>query len=262
MTQDSMQKQNNTAPAAPSSFSMIATAAIFFSLGFLIAYIMFSDATTTSGEDERIAAAVQGTFIALTPTATPPPTPVPMQDTLTDFAPVQGDINAPIKMVEFTSYTCEFCGRFRRDTLPALQEHYGDMLVFVTRDFPRSEPEIVLNIASQCAHDQDNFWAFSNQFWENQVAEDPLAIFDEQTILTFATNADLDLEQFNTCRENEDIEAQVLIDRQDGRGFGVSGTPTFFINGQRVVGSKHLIEFMDIIDAELRSQGITPPSRL
>lgn len=250
-------------PPQANTLTVALTAAVFFALGFLIAFIMYSDGETTPtvSEQAQIDQAVRSTLIALTPTATPPPTPVPVADTLAEYSPVQGDIEAPIKMVEFSSYTCGFCGRFRRDTLPLLQEHYGDLFVFVARDFPRSDAEVVLNVAGQCAEEQNAFWAFTDQMWDNQIAASPLNIFAEDTLSTFAANADMDVESFNTCLQDVAIQQRVIADLNEARGFAVSATPTFFINGVRVVGAKPLVDFLDIIDAELEAQGITPPPR-
>ena len=214
----------------------------------------------SDGDQRSVEAAVAGTMLALTPTVTPIPTAVPVLDTFTVSNPVHGDIEAPVKIVEFTSYTCPYCGYFRRETLPELQAHYGELVVFISRDFPRSEAEVMLNIANRCANEQNKFWEFSNQFWQNQVSESPLPLGDESTIATFAEIAGINTDSFASCRDNDEIQSLVLVDRQRGVDLGVGATPTFFVNGVRVVGAKPIEFFMDIIDAELRANGITPPA--
>lgn len=261
-----MADESTTAPGPPqaNSLTVLSTAAIFFALGFLVAFIIFneSDLGASSSTDQEVVAAVESTLLALTPTATPPPTAVPVAQTVADYNPVQGELNAPVTMVEFASYTCGFCGRFRRETLPALQEHYGDLLAFVARDFPRSNSEYTLNIAAQCAEDQGAFWRFTDQMWHNQVAAEPLDLFAQDTLLRFAENAALDTDAFTTCLSDPAVAAQVQQDLSTGRRFGVNATPTFFVNGVRVVGARPLEDFLDIIDAELEAQGLTPPPRI
>ncbi|PJF43719.1 MAG: hypothetical protein CUN55_07685 [Phototrophicales bacterium] len=272
--------------------ALMLTAAIFFALGFVIAAIAFSgddketnvsssslDSVVVNNavrstlealnivdiDDEytqRVNIAVQGTFMALTPTVTPTPTPIPVQQTFSQSEdPILGEFDAPVVMVEFASYTCGFCGRFHRETLPALLEHYGDQLAFVVRNFPRSDSEITLNVLAQCAYEQgdEKFWAFTDQFWWNQV-ESQLPLND-QTINLFIQNAQLDTEQLNTCLADEQSLNKVLDDRQVGLEWGVTGTPAFFINGVPVVGAQPLAYFQNIIDDLLRQQGIEPPSR-
>lgn len=247
-------------PRKPSgqNSTLILTAAIFFAMGFIIASLAFSGG---SDESLNVQEAVDGTFLALTPTITPTPTAIPVAQTYNDDNPVLGDIDAPIVMVEFSSYTCGFCGRFRRETLPALQEHYGDMFTFVVRDFPRSEGEIVLNAMARCAHDQDPalFWSFTDLFWQNQVEEQlPL---NDQTLSLFATRAELDVDQLNTCLADDSVLTAVVEDRQAGIIWGVTGTPAFFINGVPVSGAQPFEYFQFVIDGLLIEQGIDPPSQ-
>lgn len=274
--------------------TLILTAAIFFAMGFVIAAILFSEGNTEDdgtiavadnvrvvdvdlavrgtisalglasvddSEADRVNIAVQGTLIALTPTATPLPTAIPVQQTFDTSDPILGDIDSPVVMVEFASYTCGFCGSFHRDTLPALIEHYGDQFAFVVRDFPRSDGEIALNAIARCANEQssEQFWAFTDQFWHNQV-EGQLSLNDE-TINLFIANAELDAEQLNTCLADNSVYDEVLDDRQEGLMWGVSGTPAFFVNGVPVSGARPLDYFLDLIDDLLREKGIQPPAR-
>lgn len=289
----------NLKPSRPAgqNSTLMMTAAIFFAIGFLIAAIAFSggnddgstDLSSVSRqsnaaavnsavrgtmaalnvldvpEDEagRINAAVQGTFIALTPTVTPTPTAIPVQQTF-DLSgdPTIGDpLEAKVVMVEFASYTCGFCGRFHRETLPELIDHYGDQFAFVVRNFPRSDSEITLNAIAHCAYEQSNeqFWAFTDQFWENQ-AQDQLPLNDE-TINFFISNAELDPESLNSCLASESVLNKVLDDREAALIWGVTGTPAFFVNGVPVSGARPLTYFQDLIDDLLRQQGIEPPAR-
>lgn len=249
------QSNNNTV--------MIFTAGVFFALGFLLAYLMYSgdSSNTTDLSQDQIVQAVQGTFIALTPTPTPPPTAMPVAATIADHSPIIGDADAPVVMVEFTSFTCPYCGNFHREVLPFLIDHYGDLFAYASRDFPRGDSEIGLNIAGQCASEQDKFWEFSRLIWNNQVADERLALNDE-TMGVFASEVALDIERFDTCRSDEAIRERVLNDYYFGWNLGVNSTPTFFINGLPTVGGKPLHIFLDMIDAELRAQGIEPPSRV
>jgi len=69
----------------------------------------------------------------------------------------------------------------------------------------------------------------------------------------WAVDEGLNTETFDACLDNGDHRAEVLADFSDGQAAGVSGTPTFFINGQKIVGAQPYSVFEQIIEAELAS---------
>lgn len=245
-----------TSPRTSSdSFTVLATAAIFFGLGFVIAYLIFGGSGGNASNSD-VQEAVLATFEALTP---PPPTPIPVDLTLTDYNPSLGPEDAPVTIVEFSDFTCGFCGRFHRETLQPLMERYDGMVRFVYRYFPRFEEAVPLSVAALCAGEQDKFWEYSDMLWNNQIIEEPLNL-DSLTLATLAESAGLDMEQYNACFISPDTNNMIIADYQTGRGFGVGGTPTFYINGEPFVGAQPIELFIAHIDELLVEQGITPPS--
>ena len=63
-----------------------------------------------------------------------------------------------------------------------------------------------------------------------------------------------DAEAFETCLDSGATELQVLKDFRDGRRYDVTATPTFFINGQRLIGARPFSSFQTLIDAALGEQ--------
>ncbi len=243
-------------PTSVSPGMILGAAFIFFILGFATAYLV----TSTSDNDD-VEAAVQATFTALTPPPTAVPTNVPILASMADHNPYIGPEDAPITMVEFSDYLCGFCGRFHGQTLEPLLEHYGDLVRFVYREYPiiGGDTSAFLGAAAQCANQQDLYWEFAGYIWANQLGE--RAPYTEDLIMSWAQETGLDIEAYNICMENNAGFDLVVVDYEAGRGFSVSGTPTFFINGERVVGALPLETFQDIIDRQLREMGITPPAR-
>jgi protein-disulfide isomerase len=88
------------------------------------------------------------------------------------------------------------------------------------------------------------------------------AMFDNQTITgvgldavtNMANDIGLDMNKFNECVESGKYADEVAKDLQEGSSYGVSGTPTFFINGVRLVGAQPLAAFTAVIDDELKNQ--------
>lgn len=220
------------------------------------------EATLAALIQSEIAAAVQGTLIALTPTATLLPTRAPVEETFTEQNPRLGLDDAPITLVEFSDYLCTYCGRFHAETLEPLLEHYGDLVRFVYREYPIIGQNVTAFIGSsaQCANLQGKYWEFSNLVWGNQLGESRQE-FTEDLLASYASDIGLDMIVYNRCLADGAGFDLVVADFNAGRAYNISGTPTFFINGERVVGALPINYFMDVIDLQLRELGIQPPAR-
>jgi len=222
------------------------------------------------GDSEEIVVTVEVTrevtrevTVVVTPTFTPlPPTPTPLPPELTvDDDHFIGDEDAPVKVVEFSDFQCGFCARFYQQTLTPLTEHYGDLIQFVYRDYPIFGDESVLSaMGAECAGDQGLYWEFHNLIFDAVSSQErpPLNV---ETLTGFAVNLELDTDEWSACIDDEATFEEIVIDANTARDWGVTGTPTFFVNGQRLVGAQPLEVFFDIIDAELIEAGYEPPER-
>lgn len=219
-------------------------------------------ATIEAAIQSEINAAVQATFMALTPTVTPLPTNVPVAESFTTNNPVLGPEDAPITIVEFSDYNCGFCGRFHAQTLTPLLQHYGDLVRFVYREYPIIGGQVSADIgaAAQCAGEQDKYWEYSDLIWANRTSQERPEITGE-TLTTWANEVGLNFDQFLACLEEGRGFEVVIADFEAGRAYNITGTPTFFINGERFVGAQPLEAFQAIIDRQLLEMGIEPPER-
>lgn len=166
-----------------------------------------------------------------------------------DDDPVEGPNNAKVTIIEFSDFQCPFCGRFYQQTLPQIEEQYikTGKIKLVFRDFPLSFHQYAQKAseASECADEQGKFWEYHDKLFENQQA------LDVASLKQYAIDLGLDTEKFNSCLDNGEMTAEVQKDFQDGQSYGVSGTPTFFINGQKIVGAQPFSTFKRVIDAGL-----------
>lgn len=166
-----------------------------------------------------------------------------------DDDPFVGSIDAPITIVEFSDFGCGHC-RAAQEALAQVKQEYGDQVRIVYRDFPLEGPgsaSFTAAQAAECADDQGAFWVMHDLLFEQQPA------FDRGSVRSYAASLELDVEQFDGCLQSEKYRDEILHDRDEGRSYGVSGTPTFFVNGRRLVGSVSHSVFEHAIEDALRN---------
>jgi len=194
---------------------------------------------------------VAPTVGAAAPSPTQPSAPAAKVDVSVDDDPFKGDADAPITIIEFSDFECPFCGRFYSQTLGELEEKYvkTGKAKIVFRDFPLSfHPKAQkASEASECADDQGKFWEMHDMIFENQNS---IGITD---LKGYAADLGLDTATFDSCLDSGKHEAEVQADFRDGSAAGVSGTPSFFVNGVKLVGAQPFAAFEQVIEAELNS---------
>ncbi|HEX3572950.1 MAG TPA: thioredoxin domain-containing protein [Acidobacteriaceae bacterium] len=163
-----------------------------------------------------------------------------------DPARVRGNADAPVTIVEFSDYQCPYCHQVE-PTIAAVLAKYGDKVRFAYRDFPlrniHDHAEIAAE-ASRCALEQGKFWDYHDQLFKGTN-------LDKEALVGYARNAKMDQQQFESCLTSDKYKAQIDKDIEEGRKAGVSGTPTFFINGISTSGAQQPDAFTRIIDDEL-----------
>ena len=107
--------------------------------------------------------------------------------------------------------------------------------------------------AARCAGDQGKFWQYHDYLYEHQKGENQGA-FNKDNLKNFARELGLDKNGFNTCLDSEKHKQAVENDTEMGRKFGVTGTPTSFINGKLVQGAVPFATFKTAIDAALKGK--------
>lgn len=179
--------------------------------------------------------------------------PTPEQQAVTgrfqvsaDDDPAIGPGDAPVLIVEFSDFQCQYCGIFARETLHPLLERYKDQIRFVYRDFVIYGPmSLQAAVAAECANEQGAFWPYHDRLFERQNSLTP------DFFLAMADELNLDTQQFARCVGDPAVEDEVKADTAAGRALGLRGTPTFYINGRILVGAQPLEAFAAVIDEEL-----------
>ena len=142
-----------------------------------------------------------------------------------------GNINASITLVEYGDYQCPHCGH-AHPLLKRFLEEYGNDVNFVFRNFPLQEIHPAAHIsalAAEAAGRQGKFWEMHDMIFEHQQNLNGHALLD------FAERLSLDIQQFSSDWKNETIVEKVEKDFESGIRSGVNGTPSFFINGEKLM---------------------------
>ena len=106
-------------------------------------------------------------------------------------------------------------------------------------------------LASECAAEQNKFWPYYNLLMQIQASpkEEDLTT---ATLKSLAQELDLDMAAFNTSLESEKHKEKVIRDDAEGRAAGVTGTPTFFVDGAKGVGHPPFEKFQEVIEQLLK----------
>ncbi|HLD19560.1 MAG TPA: DsbA family protein [Candidatus Nanoarchaeia archaeon] len=159
----------------------------------------------------------------------------------------RGPANAKVTIVEYSDFQCPFCSR-SYPTMKAVLQKYGNDVRLVYKHFPLSfHPEATPAAeASECAGEQNKFWEFHDKVFENQ---DSMSVANYKK---WAGELGLKQAQFDQCADSRKYKSKVEQQTQQGQADGVSGTPTFYINGQQIVGAQPQSVFEQAIDAVLK----------
>ena len=227
-------------------FNYVLIAAVFLVLGLVIGFVGY-DRIVRAETENLINTAVQQAVAALPQAAgAVAADPNARRDVSIVDQPFIGPEDAPIVMVEFGDFHCAYCKRFQDQTITPLLQNYGDKIRFVYRDYPILGPDsLQAALAASCAYDQDAFWPFHDRLFSNPAS------LTRDSFLQYATDLNLNIDQFTQCYDTAAHQDQVVKDYTDGENLGVSGTPTFFINGKILVGAQPYEQFVARIDAEL-----------
>lgn len=162
---------------------------------------------------------------------------------------VKGPAEAPITLVEYLDFECEAC-RAYYPTVKQLKEEYKDNIRFVVRYFPLPghKNSMTSALAVEAAGKQGKFWEMHDVLYENQRSWGEKGKADPKVFEEYAKQIGLDIEKYKNDVTSNELKDRVNRDKNSGISLGVQGTPTFFINGERIPNPKGYEDFKSIID--------------
>ena len=158
--------------------------------------------------------------------------------TTSEGLPYKGNPEAKVTVVEFSDFQCPFCKKYNDEVVPNIEKNYiiTDKIRYIFRNFAFLGAESKdAAIASLCAQEQGQFWPYHDLLFANQGAENK-GVFNKDSLEKWAGQLSLDTAAFRKCLDSGKYNATLESSRQEGRGLGVDGTPTLFVNGKRMPG--------------------------
>jgi protein-disulfide isomerase len=155
---------------------------------------------------------------------------------------VLGSETALVEVTEFSDFECPYCARFAVIQMPDVRQRLIEAgrvrwrFVHYPLAMHARAPEA--HLAAACAARQNRFWDLKQVLFQNQdewVASRRPA----QVIAQYAERAGLDMASYRRCVDEREAWGEVLADKALGDSLGVSGTPTFYINGRYWTSSNY-----------------------
>ncbi len=164
-------------------------------------------------------------------------------------------IEAPgskVTLVEFGDYQCPACGA-AEPVVEKVRNEYKGKITFVFRNFPLPQHAnaLVAAEAAEAAGAQGKYWEMNEILYAHQNdwsnSSDPTNIF-----VGYAKDLGLDTTKFKDSVTGNKFDQKIKADETDGNTLGVNSTPTFFLNGEKLVGGQSYDTFKSKIDALLK----------
>ena len=144
-----------------------------------------------------------------------------------DDGRIQGKSDAPLTLIEYSDFTCGYCLKFFKETLPKLQAAYIDTgkVKFVYRDYPRADRGVGVEaaVAARCAGAQGRYWAMHDRLFGEGSR------LDSGSFKGAAKAVGLDQGEFGKCFDERRHLESIFQDRREANRWGFHGTPGFIL---------------------------------
>lgn len=172
-----------------------------------------------------------------------------------DVGVARGAEDAPVVLEEYADYLCPYCGMVARLTIPGIVERYVETgkVRYMLFDFPVHGDKAYLGAeAARCAGEQGAYWKMSDVLFgrmsEWGEKRDPRRAFQD-----YAEALGLDARALKECVDARKYREVVQASRRRGEQLGIRSTPTFIVNGRRMVGAMGFDQMAAAIEAELEN---------
>ena len=165
---------------------------------------------------------------------------------------VAGNASAAATLIEYLDFECPSCGAYH-PILKEFEKEFGDDLRVVTRYYPlplhKNSMEAAL--AAEAAGRQGKFWEMQDILFRSQSEWAAKQSADADLFLPYAEKIGLDMDRFNSDRKDDAVRARVLRNKAEGDALKITGTPSFFLNGEKLQNPRTVEDFKTLIRAEI-----------
>ncbi|HZQ22903.1 MAG TPA: thioredoxin domain-containing protein [Terriglobales bacterium] len=160
---------------------------------------------------------------------------------------VKGNKDAPVVLVEFADYQCPYCQKVHPE-IEKLEKQYAGKVAIAYKDFPLPMHPYAEKAAeaARCAGAQGKFWEMHDLLFTDKKLE--VNELKEQ-----ARSLNLDSARFDKCLDSGETAASIEKDAAEGRRLGLTGTPSFFINGHFASGAMTYNSLRDLVEQQLNT---------
>jgi protein-disulfide isomerase len=160
-----------------------------------------------------------------------------------------GKANAPVTIIQYVSLNCTTCGKFQAQTLPKLKKAYIDKgkARIVFREFPEDAASVTAALALRCVPEKE-FLGTMEKLLTHQK-EWAGAEANKDVLYKLVKGGGLKRDKFDACLADKAVTDGLTAAKDRASGYGVTVTPTFFVNEKKVQGAVSAEEIQGIIDA-------------
>ncbi|HAU99098.1 MAG: Protein-disulfide isomerase [Candidatus Beckwithbacteria bacterium GW2011_GWB1_47_15] len=165
---------------------------------------------------------------------------------------IKGNKDASVTLVEYLDFECEACGAYY-PLVKQLSEEFKNDVRFVNRYFPLPGHKngLPAALAVEAAGKQGKYWEMHNILFDNQKSWGEKQSPDPAIFEGYAKQIGLNMEQYKKDVVSKEVKERVDRDKNAGIRLGVSGTPTFFLNGEKIPNPKTAEDFKTFINAAI-----------
>lgn len=168
---------------------------------------------------------------------------------------VRGSDDSKVTLVEFGDFQCPACRAFHPVVKELLASYEEGQIKFIFKHFPLTSIHpnaMIAALAAEAAGNQGKFFEYHDMLYDMQDRWEGLIAADvDVKFIEFAQDLELDIEQFNADRKDPGTEAKIRANMDEGTNSGVTSTPTFFVNGEKIDNPQNISDFRKIVDNEL-----------
>jgi predicted DsbA family dithiol-disulfide isomerase len=170
----------------------------------------------------------------------------PSVDVALGDGPTRGTPNSPVLLIEFADYECPYCQKINAD-LKKLEAEYSGKVLFAFKDYPLPMHKHAQKAseAARCAGRQDKYWEYHDLLFEKGSGLEISQLRD------YARTLKLDTAKFDQCLDSDETAPAVKKDQEQGQKLGLTGTPSFFVNGHFFSGAATYAMLREIVDQQL-----------
>lgn len=163
-----------------------------------------------------------------------------------------GPDDAKVKVVEFTDFQCPFCKQQHQNVTNKMIAEYGDKIQYVFKNYPlpTHAQAQAASLAGLCANAQGKFAPYADKLFSTQ---DSWGKFKDATgtFKLYASQLGLNTAEFNKCLDEKQFSEKITQTLDEGRSFGIAGTPAMFIGSEFQNGLVKYEDLKKIIDEQL-----------